>query len=225
MIPLKVVGEGSTEGAFVAQTLAPHLLRYGVTIEGPIIVTTSRDRTGRKRRGGGMWKQWRADLRAVMRDTRQDVRYTTMFDLYGLPSDFPGLAEHGKQPDTCRRAELLEQSLLQDIGDHRLIPYLQRHEFEALVLCGLDVLDRLLDAHADRRGLESLGASIAGMLPEDIDDGHETAPSKRLGKCLPSYQKALHGPLVVEGTGIARLRQQCPRFDAWIGKLASLGTS
>lgn len=52
-----------------------------------------------------------------------------------------------------------------------------------------------------------------------VNDGLQTAPSKRLHHRLPAYQKTLHGPLAVEGLGLAALRAQCPHLDAWLSRL------
>jgi hypothetical protein len=60
------------------------------------------------------------------------------------------------------------------------------------------------------------------MRPEDIDDGTRSAPSKRLLTHVPSYRKTVHGPLATEDTGLAALRGQCERFDAWIALLEGL---
>jgi hypothetical protein len=56
-----------------------------------------------------------------------------MFDFYALPHDFPGYAESHKQTDLKARIEHLESCFQADIGDHRFIPYIQLHEFEALL--------------------------------------------------------------------------------------------
>ena len=218
------VVEGSTEEGFVKAVLRPHLLSLKVAIE-PIIVTTKRDRlTGQKLgKGGGRWLHWRDDLKRIIGDqTAPEVRFTTMFDLYGLPSDFPGREKHAAVADTNVRADLLEQELREAIDDVRLIPYLQRHEFEALVVAGLQKLDGLLDAADDVAALKGLQAELAGLQPEDVNDGPETHPSKRLLR-IGGYQKTLHGPLVTEEVGIAVLRAACPRFSAWVAKLEALG--
>lgn len=55
-----------------------------------------------------------------------------------------------------------------------------------------------------------------------MNDGHDTAPSKQLKARIPSYQKTVHGPLVTEATGLAKLRAACPRFDDWVAKLEGL---
>jgi hypothetical protein len=115
--------------------------------------------------------------------------------------------------------------MAESVGDWRLIPYLQRHEFEALVLACLRPLRELLDP-SDHARLDELKASLGQMGPEDVNDGNQTAPSKRLQTSIPGYQKTLHGPLALEATGLATVRAACPRFDAWVRTLESLaGTS
>ena len=71
-------------------------------------------------------------------------------------------------------------------------------------------------------GLEALQREIMGLSPEDVNDGPDTAPSKRLERLLPGYSKPLHGPLATEGAGLAALREACPRFDGWVRRLESL---
>lgn len=68
-----------------------------------------------------------------------------------------------------------------------------------------------------------LEREVRGLPPEDVNDGRQTAPSKRLLRHIPSYDKTLCGPLVTSETGIAALRRVCPRFDAWVGALETLG--
>lgn len=222
MIELYVLVEGPTEEGFVTHVLGPHLAAREVFTR-PVVVATSRDHAGRKRKGGGHWKHWRKDLENLMRSqNRPNVRFSTLFDLYGLPGDFPELDAHRGVADTMQRAERLEQAMATVVNDWRVIPYLQRHEFEALVLAGLDALGELLDAEEDRNGLTDLRAELQGVHPEDVDDGPATAPSKRLRARIPSYQKETHGPLVVECEGLDSLRQKCPRFGAWLTRLESL---
>ena len=223
MTRLYVLVEGPTEEAFVKSVLAPHLLGRGVWVY-TIIVETSREDFGRKRRGGGRWKHWLSDLKRLTGEqSGANARFTTMFDLYGLPEDFPGLEQHGSDKDTKRRADNLCSSMAQVVNDHRLIPHLQRHEFEALVLAGLEVLATLLEDETDLAGIRSLRTVLQHSAPEDINDGATTAPSKRLESQIPSYRKTVHGPLAVEGTGLLALRKACPRFCAWVAKLESLG--
>jgi hypothetical protein len=222
MTRLYVLVEGQTEEGFIKSVLAPHLQERGV-FASALIVETSRDAYGRKRRGGGRWKHWFRDLKRLTGEHGgNQVRFTTLFDLYGLPDDFPGLAEHAADHDSSRRADALAAAMAEAVADHRLIPHLQRHEFEALVLASLGSLGPLLERDADLAGLAALQALLQQASPEDINDGAETAPSKRLERHIPSYRKTLHGPLAVEGAGLPALRKACPRFDAWVAKLEAL---
>jgi Domain of unknown function (DUF4276) len=215
--------EGVTEEKLVRSVLQPHLLAHEVLLE-PIIVTTRRSASGRKTgRGGGPWKTWHQELlKLASSQVGPLVRLTTMIDLYGLPQGFPGLNELERISDTRRRVDRAEAFMAADIGDERFIPYVQRHEIEALVFVGLDRLRVLLDQRRDLQGLETLMAEVHGVEPEDIDDGRTTAPSKRLCRHIPSYRKNLHGPLVFEDVGLAMLRARCPRFHAWVSTLEAL---
>ncbi|MGK3966164.1 DUF4276 family protein [Sorangium sp. So ce118] len=224
MIRLYVIVEGDTEQEFVKRCLAPHLDGRQVWTT-PIEVTTRRDRkTGQKLgRGGGHWKHWQKDIRKVLRSNATDIRVTSLFDLYGLPEDFPKLDDCTAERDTVVRAGLLETAMRDDIEDPRFIPYVQRHEFEALVLSGLEHLgEQLIDADA-RAGLEALRTELGDTPPEDVNDGPETAPSKRLLARVPGYNKKAHGPQITEKVGVDGLKQRCPRFGAWVALLEALG--
>lgn len=231
MIDLHFVLEGQTEEAFVKRVLAPHLEAFEIYAR-PTIVATKRERDGRKHRGGGDWETWFKDIQLRLRDRRPVVRVTTLFDLYGLPKNFPQLTAMATVADTRVRCAHLEAAMGSVVGDARFIPYLQRHEFEALVLAGLPALSELLDQPDDRKGLEQLQADIGDTAPEDVNDGVNTAPSKRLGRFIPSYDenrqsegkdKPYFGEQVTVKTGLATLRAKCPRFGAWVAALEALG--
>ena len=59
--------------------------------------------------------------------------------------------------------------------------------------------------------------------PEDINDSPTTAPSKRIKRLIPSYRKRLDGPPLAAEIGLNGIRSECPRFDAWLHRLESLG--
>lgn len=219
MTRLFVLVEGQSEETFVKSVLAPHLAGFGLEVRA-LVVTTSRELHGRKHKGGGGWTQWLRDLKRLTGE--QDGRFTTMFDLYGLPDDFPHLTECASIADTVKRAAELEAAMAKAADDWRLIPYLQRHEFESLVLALLDPLAELLEDE-ELKGLQALRQDIGSAGPEDINDGPDTAPSKRIQRFIPSYRKTVHGPLALESGGLATLRQQCPRFGEWLTRLERLG--
>jgi hypothetical protein len=207
---LFVVVEGETEEFFVKAVVQPHLWTFEVHPE-PINV-----------HGGRSWERWRNVLTKLMKSQPGDARFTTLFDLYGLPKDFPGLGASKAVVDTSQRADLLEAEMKAVLADERLIPYLQRHEMEALLYTDLLVLRGLLDAKDDLDGLDRLRQSTAVLPPEDINDDVTTAPSKRLLSHIGSYVKTVHGPLALETLGLARIGGRCPRFRAWLAKLEAL---
>jgi hypothetical protein len=224
VINLCVFVEGDSEEAFVEHVLGPHLNARDVFTEATKVVTWFDRKTGSWHKGGGSrWAKWRNDLvKFLANDRRSQRRVTTMFDLYRLPKDAPGVEVHRVIADTARRIDLLEAAMSADIKDSRFLPYLQRHEFEALVLAGLDHLDDLLIDAPALRGLKTLRAEIAGIPPEDINDGVETAPSRRLSKQIDGYDKITHGVEAVKRVGLSALRAACPRFDAWVTRLEAL---
>ena len=220
---LIVVVEGQTEEAFVNHLLAPHLDDHHVYTSATIVGKMIAQKRGHRSRGGGHFRHWRRDVERILReDTGGELRVTTLFDLYGLPDDFPEIDVHESDLDTARRCDSLEAALAGVIDDRRFIPYIQRHEFETLVLASLRSLGELLDAEDDLAGLAALKEQIGDHPPEDINDGAMTAPSKRLLAHVRGFSKTLHGPLAVADTGLATIRQECPRFDTWVTTLERL---
>lgn len=224
MIRLHVVAEGQTEEAFVNQVLRPHLAMSGIVVDAHMI-TTSRRRKRFQRGGHIRFQHLETDLRLWMKEDRKpEARFTTMVDLYRLPPDFPGFEDSRAARDPTERVERLEDALAHRfLDERRFIPYIQLHEFESLVL--VDPM-RLLSEFPESKGkIERLQRSIMGFKsPEEIDDGIETAPSRRLIQYIPEYKgrKAFVGPKVVEGIGLAKVRERCPHFDRWLKRLESL---
>jgi hypothetical protein len=62
--------------------------------------------------------------------------------------------------------------------------------------------------------------------PELIDDGEQTAPSKRIIAQLPDYEdrKPAAGPVIAEAIGLEAIRSKCRHFNEWLTKLEQLGS-
>ena len=224
MIRLHFVVEGQTEEGFVNQVLANHLGHFGVSADARCVETSRRKAT--IYRGGVIdYRRVRLDLGLWMReDQREDAYFTTMIDLYGLPTDFPGYLAASATAGARVRVAALEQAFADDIAHPRFVPHIQLHEFEALILAGPRALDWEFPEHEpaiDRLVLLASGYKS----PECIDDGPDTAPSKRIMQQIPAYigRKASAGPLVVGRIGLAAVRYSCPHFDAWVSRLQALG--
>ncbi len=215
IIRLHLIVEGQTEETFVNTVLRPHLANFMVMADAHM-VTTNRQ-FGRRGRGGiSSYMQIKQDLEQwIKQDKQNDVRFTTMIDLYALPGNFPGYDESRHISDAYDRVQALENAFGEDIKDYRFVPYIQLHEFEALVLADPQKLDWEFLDH--ERQIKNLVLLVANQNPELIDDGEETAPSKRIGGEIPEYEgrKASTGPIVVGKIGLETLRQRCMHFGEW----------
>ncbi len=235
MVRLHVLTEGRTELVAVEDVLRPHLLGFGVYADArSVLIREHRTRytpagavVRPAHRGGmGSYRQPRGDLTVWMKDDNHpDCHFTTMFDLYGLPADFPARAAGAKQADPYLKVAALEEALAKDLNHYRFIPYIQVHEFEALLLA--DPRQLVWEYMDHEPAIASLEQLVAGdQNPELIDEGRETAPSKRIIDAIPEYEvdKARVGPLVIGKIGIPALRAKCPHFGEWLCRLERLGT-
>ena len=220
---LRVLAEGQTEESFVKSVLAPHLGEREVFAVARSVETRARKK-GLRRGGLSTYAKFRADLERWMKEEGgSDVTFTTMVDLYGLPSDFPGFEEASRLGDPYKRVEHLESQLAADIADSRLVPYVQLHEFETLLLVDPQQLEWAFLEHDEPiADLVSMVSEFEG--PELINDSPESAPSKRIAAAIPEFagQKAAVGPLVTGKVGVAKLRETCHHFGAWLSKLEAL---
>ena len=224
MSRLFVVVEGQTEEMFVNKVLCPYLADFGVGASAIVPITNAgRGRGGRVARGGGRWKHWLSAIRRKLGSAESGVFVTTMFDLYGLPDDFPERERGLSVRDSLAYVRLLEQAMSRVIGSNRFVGYIQLHEFEALVLACLEFLPSIIDDPALRRNVETLRGEVGAMKPEDVNSGCFTAPSKRLMRSLgQAYNKCAHGVLVTSMAGIPALKRKCPHFGWWVEVLERL---
>lgn len=218
---LYITVEGQTERKFADDVLCPYLALFSLDVRSRVVLT---NRKLGKRGGVLDFAKIRDDLRRLMReDGNDDARFTTMVDLYALPPEFPGWTDARKKAAPRDRVSVLEAAFHAEMGDRRFHPYIQLHEFEALLYCDLSQLKRQISGSDD--AIAALSREVAGFAPEEIDEGAATAPSKRIIRHLPIYEKTKVriGSLAAAAIGLPTLRAQCPHFDAWVGKLEQLG--
>lgn len=55
--------------------------------------------------------------------------------------------------------------------------------------------------------------------PELINERPEWAPSMRLQRLIPRYQKPLYGVMIALENGFDEIKAKCPRFSNWIDLL------
>lgn len=222
MKELYIFCEGATEQNFCKQVLQGALFpRHDGAIR-PIRIAHSRRRKVVQRGGVNKYVIIKKDIHNTFKQhQRQGVYFTSMIDLYGLPGDFPGKSKCHRNPDNPRPyVEALETAFGDDIGDARFIPHLQLHEYETLLFADVESFGYSFDdCDKEIEQLRSIVDAFSSV--EDINDGPQTAPSKRIIDILPAYAglKTTAGPDIAEYTGIERLRECCPHFSDWLTRL------
>ena len=225
MTRLHSVVEGHTEEAFFNRMLVGYLSHLGVY---PDVQLLSPKRVANRQQKGG-WTSYAAAKRHLERwmkqDYHDDVWFTTMFDLYAIPRDFPDFVRCQSIEDPLQRVQALETAFFQDVqplGLYRFVPYIQLHEFESLIFADPKELDWEFLEH--NRPIAKLVQFAKTTTPEEINDTPTGAPSKRIIREIPEYEfrKASVGPLVADKIGLAKLRAACPHFAAWLTLLERL---
>jgi hypothetical protein len=230
------VVEGQTENAVLDRLVAPYLGQRGVDFHVPIVTV------GRGRGRGGV-KHLRADdlydqLRRFLRDRRRPW-VTTLFDYYGFPDSASRGWEFvaGPKAEASFRgaaavADMIEHEIRRrtlagiDLPDaeFRLFPYLQLYELEALLFAEPEKTAAAFGQPTLARRLSETVVACGGC--EQINDGPQSAPSKRIQGLYPDYVKGrsdfAHGPRIAERLDLATVREACPRFSAWLTKLEGL---
>jgi hypothetical protein len=154
---------------------------------------------------------------------------TTMVDFYGMPADWPGRDQANRCHSYIEKANRVEDSILEDIAGssrnssnpRRLMPYVQMHEFEALLFSSPM---KLAESLGDKK-LSSAFLIIRNKFstPEEINDHYDTCPSRRIEGVFEGFKKTINGMTAAGRIGLETMRQACPHFGEWITKLEDIG--
>lgn len=202
-----IICEGQTEKEFCDLVLSNYFIEKNIYLHSPLIG-----------KSGGIisWNNLKKEIEIYLKQDRS-AYVTTFIDLYGLPSDYPNY--NIKDPDKMQMAMKLG---IDSTLSSRFIPYIQRHEFECFMFASMNVLKNTF--REDKNNfpeIEKIITKYSSNL-EDINDGYITAPSKRLKKYLPEYQKGIDGAYIADEIGLSILRTKCPRFSNWIKLLEQI---
>ena len=219
VIQVLALVEGQTEEAFVKEVLNHYFASQHIFLN-PIILTTKKVKHGPNYKGGLVsYGQFRRDAIRLLED--KNIWLTSFIDYYGLPDDFPSLKKSKELKTPVEQVKYLEDALTTSINHDRFIPYIQLHEFEALLFASdSGVKAYFSHENAFVQGFEQIMAEFPN--PEEINDNPETAPSKRLLALFPKYEKVLDGNLIALENGMEVLLKKCPHFAEWIRKLEAL---
>jgi hypothetical protein len=217
MSRVRILVEGQTEETFINEILNPHLNQMGVYPHAFLF-----------RKKGGSFTYQRAK-KEILNSLKENTSLicTTMVDFYGMPRDWPGRNNAGRCGAYLDKASIVEDELLKDITSQmgggwnpvQFIPYIQMHEFEALLFS-----DTLILAESDLKVSQQLGNVLQSFsCPEEINDNYDTCPSRRIEKYITNYVKTVNGIIAAQKIGLVKMRQECPHFNEWVTKLENLG--
>ena len=206
---LIIIVEGQTEEEFIKESFAPWLLGHDIFDVRPIPI-----RTSQRQKGGNInYRKFKNDVIRFLK-SENEVLVTSLIDFFRLPTDFPEFKNAQKLNGSERQVEYLENALSDDIGEARFLPYIQMHEFEALLFTDLRGFVQLPGISPRQRlAFEKILQDYPN--PELINNDPETAPSKRLEKIYPAYKKVLHGNYILLENSLSAVFEKCPRFSKW----------
>lgn len=212
---LNILVEGATEREFVSNVIYPYLLDRGISNVRTITIETSPGYKGGDVRYLARFKPYIQKLLSG----KEDLIVTSFIDFYRLRNDFPNYDRIKTLRTTEEKVSLIEQGCLEDVQDDRFIPYIQLHEFEGLLFSSPNGFNELFPDLPPSNRKELLATIEQFPNPEMINDRPEFAPSKRLEKLIPHYQKPLYGSMIALENGISSIIEKCPRFNNWIQTL------
>lgn len=206
-----ILVEGQTEENFVKEVL------YNYFIEKNILVNYSTIITSPGNRGGHVtYYKREKELKSFLSQSYDIV--TTMFDYYKLGDDSPGWKT---QPNTnCYdKVKHIEQAFKEQINHPKFIPYIQLHEFEALLFVNPNITAKNLIIGSDSLELKCEIDAIKQKFdtPEQIN--YDYSPSKRIISIFPAYNKVYYGSLITQDLGVNTIKQSCPHFEEWVKSL------
>ncbi|MBU3978483.1 DUF4276 family protein [Patescibacteria group bacterium] len=213
-----VLVEGPTEERFAKRILEPYLLTKNIFLA-VTILNTKTVKDGPNFKGGIQnYQKVKNDLTRLFHDSSA-ILVTTMFDYYGLPTDFPAYAaQHG---NCYQKVKHLEDAFGRDINKQNFLPYLQLHEFEALLFSSTqDIIDTMPNSEYKKDELNKIRYEFNS--PEEINNNPQTCPSKRLLNLFPEYTKVVFGTIISSNIGLDVIRNECSHFNDWFTKLESV---
>lgn len=103
---LYITTEGQSERKFADDVLRPHLAEFSIDVKTRVVLT---NRKLGKRGGILDFENIHGDLQRLMQeDSHPEARFTTMVDLYALPTEFPGWEDARRKMVPTERVAALE---------------------------------------------------------------------------------------------------------------------
>lgn len=213
-----IIVEGPTEEQFVNELIAPYLKAFGIINTVPIPIETSPGFYG----GDIRYVRYKDyAVRLLLSDPNGIV--TSLIDFYELRNDFPGYSTALAMPFRTDSVQHIEQEIGNDISNPNLLPYIQLHEFEALLFS---------DIIGFRNWFPQQVSHFQYIInhfpnPETINDNPADTPAARIERIVGKrkYRKPLHGSLIALDIGMPAMLAKCPRFKKWIDIIIAKATA
>ena len=223
---VEVVVEGPTENLFVKNVLGPYWALRNIFITPPKIRTRIDERSGKVYTGGDIRFSRVAKQVGNFLKQRHDIIVASFVDYYGI-KEWPSLDTINERHSPYDIARILNQAAMDYMRQtypethpqRRYFPFTAVHEFEALLFSAPLVMSKHIHISTDE--INAVVQECGG--PECINNGSETAPSKRLDNWTNGqYGKTTTGISIAQEIGIETMRQQCPLFDEWLTSIERL---
>jgi hypothetical protein len=213
MPSLKIHAEGHCEYEFADKYLKPHLLDCGYD---EVFIMSNKTSPGHS---GGIVTYSQFKKNTIRLSSHGHFIVTTMIDLYRLPYDFPGMDTLDTKSNPGDRIAHLEDKLSDDLQElsPKFIPYIQLHEFEALLFADIDTIDEILKINRTSK-LSNLKNILYQFGQAEYINTHK-GPSKHLSELYPNYGKKTEGLRIADKIGLDSMRAKCPHFNEWLKKL------
>ena len=199
-----IVCEGPTEERFIKDLLAPYLMQHGVYVT-PICVRGVSKLSIIKKRISDLCKMDRSAFVSMM------------FYYYAFP--IKDLDCKYNEGDLLSTVMNYENAIKDSVGEDNFIPNLVIHEFEGLLFSDVNKFEccmnskQISDAEAIRKEFAT---------PEHINQGYDTAPSRRIKKLFPEYNKVIDGTRIAQRIGVEIICEECKHFGKWVDTLERL---
>ncbi|MCD8262415.1 MAG: DUF4276 family protein [Bacteroides sp.] len=176
----------------------------------PIKISTSNTSKG----GFVNYEYLRNDV--LKRIHEANVVVTMFVDYFRMPTNILDYTQCLAKPCIEERLSSLEEAIGRDIGFPNFVPYIQKHEFEALLFSSNHGFEKYYEEKVYKQTKEIIALYPN---PEDINTHPLKAPSKRIERIIEGYQKVFEGGMIALEIGIEKMMERCPRFNRWVNVL------
>jgi hypothetical protein len=215
-----ILVEGRTEEKFIKEILNPFMSAKGLLVT-PVKIQTKEVQTGPNKKGGVVsYNKFKSEVNDLLKDSSVSA-VSCIFDFYAFPKKIPNYLKI-EGSDCFKEVENMQRAIYDDVGNCKFIPFLFLHEFEALLFVSPSDTSSISPSKKEKIRDELQKIKDKYNSPEEINQGRNTHPSRRIENLVPGYQKVFHGSLALKNVSLDLIRKECRHFDMWLKKLENI---